>query len=214
MGKEVRIIVADDHRMVRKAWELLLTERDDYRVVGQAANGAEVLQVLQETRADVVLMDLDMPVMNGIEATDRIRNCYPWIKVIALTMQKESAYIKRFFAAGANGFLTKNASEDELIDAVQQVLAGKRYLSKEVSDVLSSSLLAPAADSSNQAFGGLSEREVEIVKLIAAGNTTSQIADKLCVSIKTVESHRRNIFKKLQVKNVAQMISKSKERII
>ncbi|AHM60159.1 two component transcriptional regulator, LuxR family protein [Flammeovirgaceae bacterium 311] len=214
MGKEVRIIVADDHRMVRKAWELLLGGRDEYRVVGQAANGAEVLQVLQETRADVVLMDLDMPVMNGIEATDRIRNCYPWIKVIALTMQKESAYIKRFFAAGASGFLTKNASEDELLDAVQQVLAGHRYLSREVSDVLSSSLLTPATDDSSHRLGGLSEREVEIVKLIASGYTTSQIADKLCVSIKTVESHRRNIFKKLDVKNVAQMISKSKERII
>lgn len=214
MAKEVRIVVADDHRMVRKAWELLLGERDNYKVVGQAANGAEVLQVLQETRADVVLMDLDMPVMNGIEATDRIRNCYPWIKVIALTMQKESAYIKRFFAAGANGFLTKNASEGELLDAIQQVLAGHRYLSREVSDVLSSSLLAPVSDDGSHRLGGLSERELEIVKLIAAGYTTSQIADKLCVSIKTVESHRRNIFKKLDVKNVAQMISKSKERII
>ncbi|WP_224995851.1 response regulator transcription factor [Cesiribacter sp. SM1] len=214
MRKEVRIVVADDHRMVRKAWELLLAERDDFKVVGQAANGAEVLQVLQETRADIVLMDLDMPVMNGIEATDQIRNCYPWIKVIALTMQKESAYIKRFFAAGASGFLTKNASEDELLDAVQQVLAGQRYLSKEVSEVLSSSLLAPTSDDARSRLGGLSEREVEIVKLIAAGNTTSQIADKLSVSIKTVESHRRNIFKKLEVKNVAQMISKSKERII
>ena len=214
MAKEIRIVVADDHRMVRKAWELLLSGIQGYKVVGQAANGAEVLQVLQGTHADVVLMDLDMPVMNGIEATDRIRNCFPWIKVIALTMQKDVAYIKRFFASGANGFLTKNASEGELIEAVQEVLEGRRYLSREASEVLSNGALDPKADTKEQHFQGLTEREVEVIKLIAAGSTTSQIADTLHLSIKTVESHRRNIFKKLQVKNVAQLMSKTKERIL
>jgi DNA-binding NarL/FixJ family response regulator len=212
MGKEIRIIVADDHRMVRKAWELLLLAREEYKVVGHAANGAEVLQLLQELKVDVVLMDLDMPVMNGIEATDKIRNCFPWVKVIALTMQKDSTYIKRFFSAGAHGFITKNASEDELMEAIQDVLEGKRYLSKEVSDVLSNSLLEPAV-SRKQNFYGLSEREIEIIKLIAKGSTTNEIADMLHLSVKTVESHRRNIFKKLQVKNVAQLMTKTKERV-
>lgn len=212
MDKKVRIIVADDHRMVRKAWELLLLAQKSYKVVGHAANGAEVLQLLQEMRVDVVLMDLDMPVMNGIEATDRIKNCYPWVKVIALTMQKDSAYIKRFFAAGAHGFITKNASEEELLEAIDVVVQGKRYLSKEVSDVLSNTLLQPAG-ASKQSFYGLSEREIEIIKLIAEGSTTSNIADLLHLSVKTVESHRRNIFKKLQVKNVAQLMTKTKERV-
>lgn len=212
MGKEVRIIVADDHRMVRKAWELLLLAKVEYKVVGHAANGAEVLQLLQEVKAEVVLMDLDMPVMNGIEATEKIKNCFPWVKVIALTMQKDSAYVKRFFAAGAHGFITKNASEQELMEAIEEVLQGKRYLSKEVTDVLSNSLLEPAA-ASKQDFYGLSEREIEVIKLIAYGSTTSQIADTLHLSVKTVESHRRNIFKKLQVKNVAQLMTKTKERV-
>ena len=214
MTKEIRIVVADDHRMVRKAWELLLSENKAYKVVGQAANGAEVLQLLQEIKADVVLMDLDMPVMNGIEATEKIRNCFPWVKVIALTMQKDSAYIKRFFASGASGFLTKNASDGELLEAVQEVLTGKRYISKEVSEVLSNSLLEPFISEQKQQFQGLSERELEIIKLISAGSTTNKIADLLNISVKTVESHRRNIFKKLQVKNVAQLMSKTKERIV
>ena len=172
MAKVVRIVVADDHKMVRKAWELLLSEKKEYKVVGQAANGAEVLQLLQEVRADVVLMDLDMPVMNGIEATDRIKNCFPWVKVIALTMQKDNAYIKRFFAAGAHGFITKNASDGELLEAIEEVLAGRRYLSKEVSEVLSNNLLESSTSSRKDDFHGLSEREIEIVKLIASGNTT------------------------------------------
>ena len=212
MAKEVRIVVADDHKMVRKAWELLLSEKKEYKVVGQAANGVEVLQVLEAVRADVVLMDLDMPVMNGIEAADRIKNCFPWVKVIALTMQKDSAYIKRFFAAGAHGFITKNASDGELLEAIEEVLAGRRYLSKEVSEVLSNNLLESGSIKKDD-FHGLSEREVEIVKLISSGNTTNQIADSLHLSVKTVESHRRNIFKKLQVKNVAQLLTKTKERI-
>jgi DNA-binding NarL/FixJ family response regulator len=215
MGREIRIVVADDHRMVRKAWQLLLSANHNYSVVGQAANGAEVLQLLQHIRADLVLMDLDMPVMNGFDATEQIKKSYPWIKVIGLTQQKESGYIKKLFALGASGYLTKNASDDELFEAVEQVLDDKRYLSREVSDVLSRSFLGPQTEqTAGGGFTGLSLREIELVKLIAAGNTSLQISDTLCLSIKTVESHRRNIFKKLGVKNVAQMIATVKERII
>lgn len=215
MGREVRIVVADDHRMVRKAWQLLLSGKEEYSVVGQAANGAEVLQLLQQVRADLVLMDLDMPVMNGFEATEQIKKSYPWIKVIGLTQQKESGYIKKLFSLGASAYLTKNASDEELFEAVEEVLSDKRYLSREVQDVLSKILLTPCSEEANDTgFLGLSVREIEIVKCIAAGKTTLQISDSLHVSIKTVESHRRNIFKKLGVKNVAQMISKVKDRIV
>ncbi|EMR03970.1 response regulator [Cesiribacter andamanensis] len=215
MGGEVRIVVADDHRMVRKAWQLLLSAKQQYTVVGQAANGAEVLQLLQTMRADLVLMDLDMPVMNGFDATEQIKKRYPWIKVIGLTQQKESGYIKKLFALGASAYLTKNASDEELFEALEHVLDEKRYLSREVSDVLSKSLLTPPSEgSADQVFMGLSAREIEIVKLIASGHTTLQISNTLHLSIKTIESHRRNIFKKLQVKNVAQMIGKVKDRIV
>lgn len=215
MSREVRIVVADDHRMVRKAWQLLLSEKEEYNVVGQAANGAEVLQVLQSVRADLVLMDLDMPIMNGFEATEQIKKSYPWIKVIGLTQQKESGYIKKLFSLGASGYLTKNASDEELFEAMEEVLAEKRYLSREVREVLSKSLLEPQHEqAAGTGFLGLSAREIEIVKHIAAGKTTQQISDSLHLSIKTVESHRRNIFKKLGVKNVAQMISKVKDRIV
>lgn len=206
MGRAARIVIADDHRMVRKAWELLLAPNKDYKVVGNASNGVEVLDLLQETRVDVVLMDLDMPVMNGITATDKIKAEYPWVKVIALTMQKDSTYIKKFLAAGASAFITKNASEDELMNALEEVMAGQQYLSEEVTEVLNNS--NPEQEDSKQSFEQqLSAREKEIVGMIAKGNTTNQIADTLSLSAKTVESHRRNIFKKLGVKNVAQLIS-------
>ncbi|MBW3546403.1 MAG: response regulator transcription factor [Bacteroidetes bacterium] len=206
MGRSVRIVIADDHRMVRKAWELLLTTNKDYKVVGNASNGVEVLELLQETRVDVVLMDLDMPVMNGIATTEKLRVNYPWVKVIALTMQKDSSYIKKFLAAGASAFVTKNASEEELLKALEEVLAGHQFLSEEANEVLSNSN-PEQYDPRHSYEQDLSAREKEIVGLIAGGNTTNQIADILCLSAKTIESHRRNIFKKLGVKNVAQLMS-------
>ena len=212
--KDVRIIIADDHRMVRKAWQLLLSEREGTQVVGQAANGEELLDLLQTVKADVVLMDLDMPVMNGIEATSKIKNRFPWVRIIVLTMQKDYAYIEQLFSLGASAFLTKNASEYELFKAVTEVAAGGRYLSKEVGDVLGDRLLRSEGTKENVLFQDLTSREIEIIKLIKGGFTTSQIAEKLFLSIKTVESHRRNIFKKTGVKNVVQLLNVVKSRII
>ena len=212
--QDVRIIIADDHRMVRKAWELLLAEKKGIVVIGQATNGQEVLDLLRKEMADIVLMDLDMPVMNGIEATEKIKSRYPWVKIIVLTMQKDYAYIEQLFALGASGFITKNASEKELFDALEKVAAGGRYLSEEVGNVLSERLLSKDSAQVKVQNYDLTSREMEIIKLIMAGNTTNQIADILFLSGKTIESHRRNIFKKLSVKNVAQLINKVKNRII
>lgn len=210
----VKIVIADDHRMVRKAWEVLLGDRKDFSVVGQASNGEEVISFLQKNKADVVLMDLDMPVMNGFEATEKIKNRFPWVKVIALSMQKDYAYIEKMFSLGASGYLTKNASENELFEAVEQVFGGNKYVSKEVSQLLSVRLMEKENSGYKQGFTDLTTREIEVIKLVMAGKTTSKIAEALFLSTKTVESHRRNIFKKLDVKNIAQMLHKVQGRII
>lgn len=207
-------MIADDHRMVRKAWEVLLGDRKDFSVVGQASNGEEVISFLQKNKADVVLMDLDMPVMNGFEATEKIKNRFPWVKVIALSMQKDYAYIEKMFSLGASGYLTKNASENELFEAVEQVFGGNKYVSKEVSQLLSVRLMEKENSGYKQGFTDLTTREIEVIKLVMAGKTTSKIAEALFLSTKTVESHRRNIFKKLDVKNIAQMLHKVQGRII
>lgn len=212
--QDIKIIIADDHRMVRKAWELLLAEKEGIKVIGEASNGQEVLNLLYKQKADIVLMDLDMPIMNGIEATEKIKSRFPWVKIIVLTMQKDYVYIEQLFALGASGFLTKNGSEEELFEALEKVTSGGRFLSEEIGNVVSERLLIKEAGGSGFLNQDLTSREIEIIKLIMAGNTTSQIADLLFVSIKTIESHRRNIFKKLSVKNVAQLISKVKHRII
>lgn len=214
MQQKIRIIIADDHRMVRKAWELLLSERPGIQVVGQACDGQELVSLLQTVKADIVLMDLDMPVMNGIEASARIKNRFPWVKIIVLTMQKDYAYIEQLFSLGASAFLTKNASEEELFQAVSEVMAGGRYLSREVGNVLSERLLYKESNKTKSFSLDLTSREIEIIKLIKAGHTTSQIAASLYLSVKTIESHRRNIFKKTGVKNVAQLLNTIKNRII
>lgn len=213
MEREIKIVIADDHRMVRRAWEILLLERADFRVVGQASNGLKLIQMLPGIKTDIVLMDLDMPVMNGFEATEKIKNRFPWVKVIGLSMQKDYVYIEKMFALGANGYLTKNASEEELFEAIEKVNSGGKFISREVGEVLNERVLQKE-DSGVSQYTNLTEREIEVIKFIMEGKTTGQIADILFLSTKTVESHRRNIFKKLQVKNVAQMISVVKGRII
>lgn len=214
MNDEIKIVIADDHRMVRKAWEILLSERPGFKVVGQASNGRNLIQMLPGVKTDVVLMDLDMPVMNGIDAMERIKNRFPWIKVICLSMQKDYVYINKMFSLGASGYLTKNASEDELFEAIEKVGCGGKFISKEVSEVLNERLLQVENTSDSKKYNTLTEREVEVIKLILRGSTTNQIAETLFLSPKTVESHRRNIFKKLDVRNVAQMINTVKGRII
>ncbi len=214
VAEGVKIVIADDHRMVRKAWEILLEERADFSVVGQASNGQEVVSFLEKNKADIILMDLDMPVMNGFEATEKIKNRFPWVKVIGLSMQKDYAYIQKMFSVGASGYLTKNASEMELFEAVEQVAGGEKYISKEVSQVLSSRLINKEQAEESEPYSDLTKREMEVIKLIMAGKTTNQIAEKLFLSTKTIESHRRSIFKKLNVKNIAQMLQKVQGRII
>ncbi len=214
MMNGIKIIIADDHRMVRKAWELLLSEKENLKVVGQASNGQELVQLLEKQKADIVLLDLDMPLMGGLEATEKIKNRFPWVKIIILTMQKDYAYIEKSFSLGASGFLTKNASEEELFKAVEKVAAGGRYLSDEVGSIMSERLLLQETDKAGSVNKELTLREIEIIKLIKSGHTTGEIAETLFLSVKTVESHRRNIFKKLSVKNVAQLLSTVKNRII
>ena len=207
----IQVAIADDHNMIRKAWILFLSELEHVTVVGEAADGQELIQLLDHTPTDVVLLDIDMPRMNGLEATEIIQSRFPWINIIVLTVQKEVAFLKRFLALGAAGYVTKNASKEELFVAIQAVAEGRQYVCEELRKALSD--FNPES-TPGRSRNLLSRREVEIVKLIADGLNSREIAQRLLLSLKTVEAHRGNVFRKYKVKNVAEMIKKAREQAL
>lgn len=198
--KNLKIIIADDHKMLRKAWSMLLSQIPTINVIGEASNGAEVLDLLSKNHANIVLMDIDMPLMDGFETARIIKEKYPWSKIIALTMLNDNHSVKKMLKVGIAGFVTKNSSSDELIQAIQIVESGGKYLCSEVQNILLEKVEGDGMEK-------LTNREKEIVKLIAEGASSKEISEKLFLSIKTIESHRGNIYKKLKVKNVAELIN-------
>jgi DNA-binding NarL/FixJ family response regulator len=197
----VNILLVDDHQIVMNGLKSLLAQKPEYLVKGEALNGAEALAVLAVLKIDLVLMDIDMPVMNGIEATKEIKKQFPEVKIIMLTMHDEKAMIKSMLDLGADGYLLKNSSLSELHNAIQSVYLGKQFLSDDVN----SALMAPDIDKSG-ALSELTDREIEIIKLIAEGMSNKEIGDKLFISHRTVDTHRTNLMNKLGLHNVAGIV--------
>ena len=194
--------------MLRQGLKLLLEQDPEICIVGEANNGQEVLDLLSEHPTDVVLMDVNMPVLDGYETADRIRSSYPDTKVIALTMHNSLPFVQKMLASGASGYLLKTTTKDELRAAVKLVAGGTRYISGD----LSMKMLERASGTDtylNTSQGeekGLSKREVEVLTLIAEGFTNAEIAVKLFTSKRTIETHRQNILEKTQAKNTANLI--------
>lgn len=202
-----KIIIADDHKMIRKAWELMIAKLPSFKVAGEASNGAEVIQMLDSVKADIVLLDVDMPVMNGFETVELIKEKFPLTKVVVLTMYKEAQYVRKLLKAGVEGYLTKNSSTEELVNALEVAKAGGRYLCSEVHGILLNKVTPKEAVK-------LTGREREIVQLIVGGMSSREISEKLFLSIKTIETHRGKIYKKLNVKNVAELIQYSNSNFL
>ena len=201
--KKFSIIVADDHGLVRKGLAALLEEMEIAEDITEAANGLEVLDILASNKYppayNLILMDVEMPEMDGITAVRKIAESYPDIKTIMLTMMNNPSTIRKCIAAGAKGFVYKNASEDELKEAIGKVMNGQLYLSEEANRVLlkENSALTP------QSLRQLSEREIGILKLIAQGYSSTVIGEKLFISPQTVDTHRKNIAKKLGLNGIS-----------
>lgn len=195
------ILLVDDHAIVTDGLRSLLSEHDAYFIKGEARNGKEALEFLSMLKVDLVLMDIDMPEMDGIEATKAIKKAYPDIRVIILTMHDERSMIKRLLEEGADGYLLKNSTREDLLQAMEEVMAGKQHLSAEVNTVL----MAKESDQKG-GLAGLTEREIEIVRLIAEGLSNKEIGDKLFISHRTVDTHRTNLMQKLGVHNIAALV--------
>ncbi|MBF9141873.1 response regulator [Hymenobacter properus] len=206
-----RILLADDHTILRDGIRALLSAAPDLEVVGEASNGAEVLTMLETTSADVLLMDVQMPVLDGFATMPELRQRFPEVHVLVLTMLDHENYVVRMFEAGALGYVLKNAAINEIMYAIRTVAAGNPFLCTEIGmNLLYKAVanLGSAApdDMSSHAGADLTARELEVLKLIAEGLTNGEIADKLFTSKRTIETHRQNIIAKTQAKNTAALI--------
>lgn len=198
----IRVVIADDHRLVLAGFKALLEDLDFVEVLGEASNGKELLGLLRRgLRPDVVLMDYEMPQMNGLDAAAVIHKEFFGVRVIMLTMLQDKALIEAAIAGGIHGFLFKNASLDELAHALKNVAAGNPYFAGEVT----LTLLHAQADQSGAGFG-LSDREMDILKLVAKGQTSAEIGRRLFISPRTVDTHRNNILRKLGVQGIAGLV--------
>lgn len=206
----IRVLLVDDHQIVRDGLRSMLAKQLDIEVVGEADNGRDGITSTRETHPDVVVMDIGMRELNGIDATKQLLAEMPGVKVVALSMHSDRRYVSEMLAAGASGYLLKDSAFDELAQAIRSVVAGKRYLSNSIASVVLDDYLsrmngAPAPMTTAPARP-LSVREREVLQLIAEGMSTKEIASRLHLSVKTVETHRRQIMDKLGIFNIAGLI--------
>lgn len=201
----VRIIIADDHTIVRHGLTKLLQQTNDVEVIAQAQNGHATLELARELSPDIIVMDVGMPDLNGIDATQQILRENPKIKILALSMHSGRKFVVAMLKAGASGYLLKDCALEELTTALETILSGKIYLSPAITDIVVDSYVRQPAESEQSAFSVLSQREREVLQLMAEGNTTKQIALRLHISPKTVEGHRLRLMSKLDIDNVAQL---------
>lgn len=202
---KTRLIIVDDHKIIRESLSFLISTIDNMEIAGEASNGKELLSLLESTTADIILMDISMPEMNGIEATQLVNNKKPWIKIIGLSIHTQAVIIKKMLAAGAFGFVTKNSSSDELFTAINKVRNNQKYLCPEALETLTNDLSGQEDDAMRTPQ--LTLTELEVIRLVADGHCNHDIANMLFVSDKTIERHKTNLFRKLNLPNSAALIN-------
>ena len=213
MGAKKRIFIVEDHTLLRAGLRALLSMDGDLEIVGEAANGRDAIRAVGVLAPDLVLMDLSMPGMNGIEAMMDIKRRNPETRVLILTIHKTDEYIHESLRAGADGYILKDATYDELRGAIRSVLNGKSYLSPDISGkVIHGYLGTGKADHVSSTWDTLTHREREVLKLVAEGHSNKYIASYLCLSIKTIEKHRSNLMRKLDLHNASTLTSYAIEK--
>jgi len=200
------IVLADDHVLLRDGIKRIIEESQDLRIVAEASDGFELLRVLKQYDVDMVLLDISMPGLRGIEAAREIKISHPDIKVLILTMHKKKEYVRYAFSAGADGYLLKEATGDELFDAIGAIRNGENYVSNAFSKELTSELIQLYRSGGKLKAEVLTHREREVLKLIAEGKSSKEIAELLFISIYTVNNHRAKIIKKLGLKKTADLV--------
>jgi DNA-binding NarL/FixJ family response regulator len=201
----IKVLLADDHKIVRDGLRTLLEKNSDIVVAGEAEDGREALQMAQKLLPDVVVMDIAMPDLNGIEATRQILADRSTVRIIALSMHSDKRFVSEMLKAGASAYLLKDCAFEELITAIRTVMKGKIYLSPEIAGVVIGDYIKKDTKADSSVFSLLSDREREVLQLMAEGKTTREVASYLHVSVKTVETHRTNIMTKLDIHSIAEL---------
>ncbi len=204
----IRLAIADDHTMFVDGIESILQEEADFDVVGRCFDGAEVVKFLADHEVDVLLLDVNLPELNGIEVCEKVVGSYPNLKILAISMFNEESYVTEILNKGALGYILKNTGRKELVKAIHTVHGGQSYFSKEVTQTIMKGLMKQrqSQEQRTKFFPKISKREKEVLSLIIEEHTTQEIADKLFISLKTVESHRSSLLGKLNARNTAGLV--------
>jgi DNA-binding NarL/FixJ family response regulator len=203
--KKITILIVDDHRLIRDTWKYMLELDDRFEVLADTGDPEYAVELVQQLRPQIVLMDINMTPINGFEATERIRKIAPSAQVIGISMYAQPAYAKKMLQLGARGYVTKNSSREELLRAILEVSNGNKFICDEIKNNISEMVLEESKDLPN--VNALTEREIEIINLIREGFSSREIAARLNISLKTVEVHRHNVLKKLKLKNAASLVN-------
>jgi DNA-binding NarL/FixJ family response regulator len=203
--EKISILLVDDHKLIRESWSFILNSDARFQVIGETSNGEEAVEMAKEKKPKIVLMDINMTPVNGFEATKLVRKFSPGSKIIGISMHSMPAYARKMLQMGAMGYVTKNSSKDELLNAIIEVNSGRKYICEEVKNILAQQELEEEGGKPD--MNSLSRREIDIVKLIREGLSSKEVASQLDISLKTVEVHRYNILKKLNLKNTAALVN-------
>jgi DNA-binding NarL/FixJ family response regulator len=203
--KKITILITEDHTLIRQTWNILLNSDPRLQVIADCGSGEEAVELATKMRPDVVIMDINLRGINGIEATQLIRKFSPGSKILGVSLHTQPAYARKMMQQGAMGYVTKNSSGEEMIKAIVEVYNNRKYICDEIKNILSEQMVKgdPATDGLNS----LSKREIDIIGYIKQGLTSKEIAASICIAAKTVEVHRYNILKKLNLKNVAALVN-------
>jgi DNA-binding NarL/FixJ family response regulator len=202
---KITILIADDHTLVRETWSFILNTDERFQVVAESGSGEEAVEMAKQLRPDVVIMDINLPGMNGIEATQLIRKFSPASRILGVSLHTQPTYARKMIQKGAMGYVTKNSSREEMFKAIIEIQAGRRYICEEIKNILSEQVIG--GDEPQNGLNALSQREIEIINFIKKGFSSKEIAESLEISVKTVEVHRYNILKKLNLKNAAALVN-------
>ncbi len=204
--ESIRIVIADDHSLIRQGIKSIICQDRAMVVIGEAADGLELLDLLSRREADMVIMDISMPGMNGIEAMGRIRELYPDMLLLILTMHSNRQYFYHSIAAGAHGYLMKDDSDTELLHAIRTVFEGKTYVSPQLSREVTDEMIAAFRDRKRVPLARLTEREKQVLQMVVKGYTSKEMAEILCLSPRTIDHHRASLLKKFGMKNTVDLI--------
>ncbi|HEY0039573.1 MAG TPA: response regulator transcription factor [Flavisolibacter sp.] len=203
--EKITILIADDHTLVRETWSFILNTDARFNVIAECGSGEEAVELAKQLRPNIVIMDINLPGINGIEATQQIRKFSPASKILGVSLHTQPTYARKMIQKGAMGYVTKNSSREEMFKAIIEVQNGRRYICDEIKNILSEQVIN--GEDQQTGLNALSQREIEIINFIKKGFSSKEIAESLDISVKTVEVHRYNVLKKLNLKNSAALVN-------